>query len=219
MSRLEFALRQLAEGQFVDAVRFTEAHEALSTPEGREAASKWLEAIGYRLCQLEQGGAFFMAYGHLDQDARTKVKEEMRQLRGRLQPSVSFMETLRQAQGSAAQLQPSDLLPLGQLMEAVRADASLEQRLQDLRDIPGAKASESAPDRLSHILAWLEREGYLVEQNASHKVYQVTGKITYLYQLLQFMAENVPQLAEEGVSDQLEQLTIDIAGGPAGAAQ
>jgi hypothetical protein len=216
MSRLEFALRHLAEGQFVDEVRYPEAFEVLSTPEGREKATQWIEAMGFRLCQLEEGGAFFMAYGYLDMEAKTKVKEEMRLLRARIQPAVMFLETVRQAQGRGAQLQPGDLLPLDVLMGAVRADVSLQQRLDDMREVPNSKAADPAADRLVHILNWLEREGFLVQTNTQHKVYQVTGKITYLYQLLQFMAEHVPQLAEEGVSDQLEQLPLTEQSGPAG---
>ena len=96
--RIESALKQLAAGEFVCDVRFPEEFDVLSSPEGRHKANEWLGTIGYRLAQLGEDGAFFMAYDYLDAEAKNKVRDELRNLRDRLQPSVAFLETLRQAQ-------------------------------------------------------------------------------------------------------------------------
>lgn len=216
--RIESALKRLAEGEFVCSVRFQDEYEALSSPEGKRKATEWLEAIGYRLARLGEDGAFFMAYDFLDQDAKARVREELRSLRDKLQPVVSFLETLRQAQSRGAQLQPGDDIVHSEIMEAVRHSALVERRLGEMRDVHGSRASESANDRLGRILELLEQEGYLSLKNQNFKTYRVTGKITYLYQLLAFMAEHLPEMAESSVSDQMEeQITIAQAEGSAPA--
>jgi hypothetical protein len=216
---LESTLKRLAEGEFVCNIRFPDEYEVLSSPEGREKAEAWLGALGYRLCQLEEDGAYFMAYGHLDQEAKTKVRDEIRNLRDRLQPAVRYLETVRQLESRGAQLQPGSEVALSSLMETVRGSAPLERRLEQMKDVFGSRTGEAAVDRLERILSLLEADGYLHLANPSHKVYVVTGKVTYLYQLLAFMAEHTPQMSE-GVDDKMEeQMDLSAAARQAGHVQ
>lgn len=208
--RIESALKQLAAGEFVCNVRFPDEFDVLSSPEGRQKATEWLSAIGCRLAQLGEDGAFFMAYDYLDVEAKGRVREELRGLRDRLQPVVSFLETLRQAQSRGAQLQPGDEIVHSEVMEAVRLSALVERRLAEMKDVHGSRANESASDRLGRILDILGQEGYLVLTNENFKTYRVTGKITYLYQLLAFMAEHLPEMAESSVVDQMEERQVTI---------
>lgn len=214
--RLETALKQLAAGEFVCPVRFPDEFALLSSAEGRDKAEQWLSAIGYRLAQLGEDGAFFMAYAILDVDARSKVREELKTLRDRLTPAVMFLETLRQAQSRGAQLQPGDEVIHSEVLEKVRTNALLDRRIAEMKDVYGSRATESASDRLSKILDLLEHDGYLTLTSSSFKVYRVTGRIAYLYQLLAFMAENLPEMADGELSDQMEdrQLPLDEASEP-----
>jgi hypothetical protein len=209
--RLVSALKHLAAGEFVCPVRFPDEFEALTSGEGRQKADEWLGAIGYRLAQLGDEGAFFMAYAILDGDAKAKVREELKTLRDRLTPAVMFLETLRQAQSRAAQLQPGDEVVHSEVLERVRSNALLDRRIAEMKDLYGSRANESTSDRLTKILVLLEQDGYLTLTNPSFKVYRITGKIAYLYQLLAFMAENLPGMADVGVSDQMEERQVPLS--------
>lgn len=68
----------------------------------------------------------------------------------------------------------------------------------------GARLNESAQDRLVRVLKALTDDGYLVELNSTHKIYRITGKIEWFYQLLAFMNDNLPQLSDDGVVDTIE---------------
>jgi hypothetical protein len=218
MSRLESALRRLAEGEFVCQVRYPAEYGALVTEAGRAHAEQWLEAIGYRLCQLEADGAFFMGYSSIEPEGKARLRDEMRNLRHRLDPAVRFLETLRQAQGRTAQLMPGDIVVHDEIMSAVRTNAALDQRLSEMRDVHASRLTESAADRLDRILVQLEKDGYLQLANPNFRTYTVTGKIVYLYQLLAFMNEHVPQMNDEGAGDQIEQQLALAPQGPDKAA-
>jgi hypothetical protein len=207
MSHIESALKRLAEGVFVCPVAYPDEYAALDSPEGNQKAQEWLDAIGYRLARLTEDGAFFMAHAIVTTDVRARIREEMRNIRDRLEPAAGFLETLRQAQGRNPQLQPGDVFWESEISEAVRSNAMLERRLNDMRDIHGARTGESAIDRVKRILSLLEEDGYLVETNPNHKAYKVTGKVAYLTQMLAFMAENTPHLADSSVIDQMEAQT------------
>lgn len=216
--QLKSALRHLAAGEFIDNVRFQDEFEVLNTPEGLQKAKDWLDAIGYQLVQIEKGGAFFSAYGQLDLQTKAAVREDMRNLRQKLHPAVQFLETIRQGQARGATLRPGDLVTLDELMSAARSNAAFDQRLQDMKDVWGARATDSSQDRLERILSLLVRDGYLKEENPNHKVFMVTGKIAWLYELLTLMNENLPQMNDEGVVDQIDQqLPLPAADGNADA--
>lgn len=214
MWALKQALTLLAEGHFVDPIAHPDAFDALDTPEGRQRAGDWLEAIGYRLAQIEGGGSFFAAYQTVDVEGRKHARETMRNLRQKLQPVVQYLETVRIGQGRASTLLPGDDIALDELMAAVRSNVAFEQRLQELRDMHGARSNESAQDRLVRVLKALMDDGYLVEMSSAHKVYRITGKIEWFYQLLAFMNDNLPQLSDDGVVDSIEaQLPLEPAAG------
>lgn len=203
MSPLEAALKRLAEGCFVCAIHYPEEFAVLQEAEGRRQAEAWLSAIGYRLARLDDEGAFFMAHAVVTAELRARLRDELRTVRSRLEPVVGFMETLRQAQGRHPQIHAGDMLWESEISEAVRGSALLERRLLEMREIGGARGSDSAIDRVRRMLAQLQNEGYLVETNPTNKGYRVTGKIDYLYQLIGFIAENTTQLADEAVMDQI----------------
>jgi hypothetical protein len=121
-----------------------------------------------------------------------------------LEPVVGFMETLRQSQGRSPHIHAGDMLWESEISEAVRASPLLERRLLDMREIGGARVSDSAIDRVRRMLAHLQGEGYIVETNPTSKGYQVTGKIDYLYQLIGFIADNTAQLSDEDVVDRID---------------
>jgi hypothetical protein len=198
---LEAALKRLAEGCFVCAVHYPEEYAALQEADGRARAEAWLSAIGYRLARLDAEGAFFMAHAVVTADLRSRLRDELRTVRSRLEPVVGFMETLRQAQGRHPQIHAGDMLWESEISEAVRGSALLERRLLEMREIGGARVSDSAIDRVRRMLAQLQNDGYLVETNPTNKGYRVTGKIDYLYQLIGFIAENTAHLADESLGE------------------
>lgn len=218
MSAKPSALKLLAAGEFVCAVRYPEEFGWLDTAEGRSQAGAWVQDIGYRLARVGDEGAFFLAHHLITQEDKARVRDQMRTLRDRIWPAVAFLETVRQAMHRGAQMQPGDTIFHSELMENVRTSAMLEQRLADMRDVHGARANETAVDRLGRILAHLVQDGYLIEVNRDHGAYQITGKITYLYDLLAFMAENMPAMKDaEQQSTEPTQQMLDAQAGSASA--
>lgn len=222
MARLESALKRLAEGCVICPVHYPEEFELLEDPNQRRRAEEWLEAIGYRLARLSEEGAYVMAHSVVTTEMRNQFREELRNVRFKLEPVVGFLETLRQSlsQGGGdnfrmtAQIHPGDTIWESEITEAVRKSSILERRLMEMRDMSGVRVTESAPDRVRRMLNLLVQDGYLVEVNPTTKGYQVTGKIEYLYQLIAFIAENSTHVSDDDVVDQIDpQLRLDAAAG------
>lgn len=211
MSRRESTLRKLAEGIFICEVHYGDEYEFLLNKENFRVAEEWAESVGYRLARLSDDGAFFLAHGVVTHELRARLREEMRQVRNKLEPFVGFMETIRQAQGRHPQIHPGDMIFVSEISEIVRTSSMLDRRLQDMREISGSRPGDSTQDRIQKMLNQLEQEGYVFESNATHKGYCVTGKIEHLYKLIGFIAENTQHLSDDEVIDQIDhQSSLDI---------
>ena len=217
---LASALKQLAEGEFVCDFRFPDEFDALDNPEGRKQAEEWLQAIGYRLVRLSDDGAFFMAHSVATTDVKAQLRDEMRNIRNRLHPVVSILETVRKTQARDPRVHAGDMLYVSQIAEAARASSMLENQIMEMREVSGVKVSDNLSTRVQNMLAILEREGYLRKTNPTTGAYQITGKIDYLYQLIAYITAHAPQLADESFKDQIDQpdaqLRLDAAAGAGG---
>ncbi|WPH19862.1 hypothetical protein [Variovorax paradoxus] len=219
MPRLDSALKRLAEGCFVCEAKYSDEYEALLDMDGRAEAERWLDAIGYRLARLNDEGAFFMAHAVATTEMRTQFREELKSVRGKLEPVVAILESIRQAQGRNPQIHSGDMLWESELSEVIRQSSTLERRVLEMRDINGARVGESSNERVRRMLVQLEAEGYLVETNPTTRGYKVTGKIDYLYQLIEFIASNTAHLSDDDVVDEVvEQLRIDTPAAESDAA-
>ena len=220
MSALESALRRLAEGEFICPVHSPDEFAALQDPQGRQRADDWLRAIGYRLARLHDEGAFFMAHATVTPEMRSRFREELRAVRARLEPVVSFLELLRQSQGRDPHIHAGDMIWESEVSEQVRGSSLLAQRIMDMRDISGARLTDAVNDRVRRMLDHLAADGYLVETNPANKGYQITGKVDYLYQLIEFISANSQHLSDDEVVDQVERqsrLDSPASGSPAEA--
>lgn len=212
MAKIESALKHLAKGDFICPVHFPEEYDALQDPVGKQKASEWLQAIGYRLARLSDEGAFFMAYEVPTVEMRNRFREDLKTIRNRLEPYVGFMETFRQAQGRNPQIHAGDVVWLTEISEEVRRSALLDRRLSDMRELSDARVADGGATihRVQRMFNLMESEGYLVETNPTSKGYTFTGKVEYLYQLIAFIAENTPHLSDDEVVDQIDnQIRID----------
>ncbi len=204
MSQLSTALKRLSEGEFICRLRYPEEYEALSSSEGHARAEQWLGEIGYRLARLSEDGAYFMAHAVPTTELRAQLRDEMRSVRGKLEPIVGFMETLRQSQGRAARIQPGDVFFESEINEAVRNSPLLENRIREMRDISNARLTDDTNDLVRKMLTQMVDSGYLVLTNQSNRGFQFTGKVEYLYQLLEFIRANSSYLTDEDVVDQMD---------------
>ncbi|SOE34081.1 condensin complex protein MksE [Delftia acidovorans] len=202
---LSSALKALAAGEFICNLRYPDEFEALEDPAGRLGAEQWLQGIGYRLAQLGEDGAYFMAHAILTAELRAQLREEMRAVRSRLQPVVSIMEAIRKTQGRAPRVHAGDMLYVTEIAEAARASSMLETQIMEMREVSGLKATDKLVTRIQRMLEELEREGYVHETNPTAGGYRITGRIEYLYQLIDYISIHAPQLAEDGLKDQIEQ--------------
>jgi hypothetical protein len=209
MSQLANTYKNLLAGHFVCEYTLPDEWSLLCDEEHRATAEKWVEQLGLRLVRLGEDGAFFLAPAIVNNDTRAAVRQALESARGIVGSVLPVLEALRQAHGHDAHLQPGLVLWESELAERVRQTPALEQLVAEL-DLRGMRTDASSNERVSRMLALLEKERYAVAVQSEHRGVRLTGKIDFLYGVLEVIAEHSDLLSDSGVEDQ-EQLRLPDA--------
>ena len=200
MSKLASTLKSLLAGEFICPVAHPLSYDLLCEQEHLDTVEAWVGQLGLRLVRLSEEGAFFLAPEIPDAEARSAVRDSLRNVRSILSPIVPVLEAIRQAQGQDAHLQPGLTLWESELAERVRLAPALEQQVMEL-NLPGLRLDARANDRISKMLEYLVKERYAVPIPTDSRGFKLTGKIEFLYSVLAVIAENTELISDASVVD------------------
>jgi hypothetical protein len=190
----------LLSGEFVCPVSHHEEHSYLMDNANQNAVNEFLGRIGFRLTKTRHGAAFFAT--HLEvggKEERKDAKELFTHIKHTLRPIVSFMEMVMRAMQSDEILAAGAVIESNKLMAAIDTNPSFRNDLQSLAtQLKGISADGTDRGRLEKVLRRFKDDGYLVLANAEREIYQVTGKIEFILEVIEFLMEH------EGIADDEE---------------
>lgn len=132
------------------------------------------------------------------------VKHNLRLLVGFF---VHVMQALRQDQFLA----PGSIIEANPLMAAIDENPNLRSELQALAGLgKGPTGDGTLRGTLERLLKKLRDEGYLVLANPEREIYEVTGKIEYLQEVVDFLMahQSIPDEVEEETEGDAHQETL-----------
>lgn len=204
----ERVVKQLLQGAFVCEVSHEEAFNYLNNPDKLPAVEDFLRQIGYRLATTHNQLAFYAAYQQIDSDNQGDIKRIFQQFRLELHPVLEWLDMMMSCLHQDSALAPGDTLSFSSLLQVIEQNQALADRLLSFakfKDFAGNDDSIKA--RLEKLLATLHKWGYLKQANRDLLIYQVTGKLDYFYQALQFIQEHeqipIDQAEEDGIQENL----------------
>ncbi len=111
------------------------------------------------------------------------------------------MQALRQDQFLA----PGSIVEANRLMAAIDENPNLRSELQTLASLSKGQAGDGTlRATLERQLKRLRDDGYLVLANPEREIYEVTGKIEYLQEVVDFLMahQSIPDEIEEDAADE-----------------
>lgn len=204
----ERVVKQLLQGAFICEVSHEEAFNYLNNPDKLPAVEDFLRQIGYRLATTHNQLAFYAAYQQIDSDNQGDIKRIFQQFRLELHPVLEWLDMMMSCLHQDSALAPGDTLSFSSLLQVIEQNQALADRLLSFakfKDFAGNDDSIKA--RLEKLLATLHKWGYLKQANRDLLIYQVTGKLDYFYQALQFIQEHeqipIDQAEEDAIQENL----------------
>jgi hypothetical protein len=204
----EYVIKQLLQGVFICEVSHDEAFHYLKNPDKLQAVEAFLAQIGYRLATTQNQLAFYAAYQQIDSTNQGDIKRIFQQFRLELHPVLEWLDMMMSCLHQDSALAPGDTLSFSSLLQVIEQNQALADRLLSFtkfKDFAGNDDSIKA--RLEKLLGTLHKWGYLKQANRDLLIYQVTGKLDYFYQALQFIQEHeqipIDQAEEDSIQEHL----------------
>ena len=194
----------LLRGEFICHVSYPEAYEHLSHSKNAQTAQDYLAKIGLDLQQTEQKSAFYVVYQQLDEANRKDSKDEFTLIKQQLRPLVQFMALLLRVTNNEDILATGAILKKHELMAKIDANHDLALQLTNIAN-QFSVLDKTTSGRLDKLLKQLEKNHYLVLSNVEREIYQLTGKIEYLQQVIDYLMEHegIVEVEEQGETGSL----------------
>ncbi len=202
----ESLIKRLIQGEFICEITDEASFQYLQNQENLFLIEDYLQRINYRLASTQNKLAFYVAYIEIDNAARQDIRKVFQQFRLELQPVVEWLDMMMACLKQDTALSPGDTLSLSSLLQVIENNQALADRLQAFAKFKDFTSNEdSIKGRLEKLLSTLQKWGYLQLANRDTLIYQVTGKLDYFYQSLQFIQEHEDIPVEQGEDDNTQE--------------
>jgi hypothetical protein len=201
----------LLSGEFICNVRYPDAWRFLADESRRKDVDAFLGRLGRRLAGTRHGGAWFAAYRQIGADERRAMRETFADIKHNLRLLVGFFVHVMQAQRQDQFLAPGSLIEANPLMATIDDNPNLRGELQTLAGLgKGPVGDGTLRGTLDRLLKKLRDDGYLTLANPEREIYQVTGKIEYLQEVVDFLMahQSIPDELEEEADTEVQQGTL-----------
>ena len=199
-------LKRLLQGEFICEVSDNAGFRYLQDPENAVQVDDFLTRLDYRLSRTQNQLAFYAAYRTIDSNARSDIRKVFQQFRIELQPIVEWLDMLMSCLNQDTALSPGDTLSFSSLLQVIEQNQALADRLQRFATFKDfTSGDDSVKGRLEKLLNTLQKWNYLSLANRDTLIYQVTGKLDYFYQALQFIQEQEQIPIEQGETDAIQE--------------
>lgn len=194
----ETTLTLLLSGEFICSIRYPDAWRFLEDEAQRRDAEQFLARLGRRLTRTRQGGAWFAAYQEINRDERSAIRECFADIKHNLRLLVGFFVHVMQALRQEQFLAPGSIIESSRLMAAIDENPNLRSELQGLAGLGKGQCGDGTlRGTLERLLKRLRDDGYLVLANPEREIYEVTGKIEYLQEVVDFL------MAHQSIPDEI----------------
>lgn len=186
----EQVVQSLLTGEFICPVSSHEGFSFLNAQDNQHAVNDYLGKIGLHLAETRHGGAYFAAHNVTGGHDHKTAKEVFTDIKQTLRPVVSFLDMVMRAMQSDDFLAVGTPIEVNKLMAAIDANPSFRNDLQTLATQLKVQADGTDRTRLEKVLKSFRDKGYLLFSNPEREIYQITGKIEFIQEVIEFLMEH-----------------------------
>ncbi|MFT4924611.1 MAG: hypothetical protein ACI8WB_000694 [Phenylobacterium sp.] len=185
------SVEQLLAGHFICPFAWPDEFRYLSNEDNFHQVQDYLRQVGKALTNA-QDSYFYLSYIELEAPEKRTITARFKETQLELRPVVEFVALLMRARNSDATMIPGDEVRFSELLRIIEADSSLQKDLERLGFIIKSAAKEKLTDRLMAVFRYLLNANILIQPESTVDVYRATGKLGYIYDLMEFIAVNKP---------------------------
>ena len=182
-------VEQLLAGHFICPFAYPDEFTYLSNEDNFLQVDQYLQRIGKAVSNGEDS-YFYLSYIELEAGEKRTITARFKETQQELRPVVEFVALLMRARNSDATMIPGEELRFSELLSIIEADSSLQKDLDRLGFIIKSTAKEKLTDKLMAAFRYLLNAQILIQPQSTVDVYRATGKLGYIYDLMEFISIN-----------------------------
>lgn len=184
-------LEELMTGAFVCSVTNEPAYNYLSSG-GREKVNEALLPFDRELAQLPDNGAFYLVTTDLNNKSdKLAIRKHFEECRDVVEPVVTFLVFISRTNPQSGILTTGQIIRFTQILSSIANNDHHIQQLNQLVTLKLFKTSKQGTDeKLKAVFRGMVYYGLLIEKNVEEMIYQVTGKLDYIHEVMQFIVDH-----------------------------
>lgn len=202
---IERLFERLLQGDFICETTAPDLYKALQVDQYKDNVTDLLYRTGRRLRRTDDGCAYYAPLLHMDSKERANaVRSQFRETINELESLVKWLEFYMLSTHSGTTLRQGDPpLRMSEIARAVDESAPLSEKLAELTRTGAMKVNvDTNAARLKAVVKLLQERGYLVPLSGRIEEYAVTGKWSYLNEVIAFVIDHEEiHAVDETVSD------------------
>ncbi|EGR2848364.1 hypothetical protein O1B84_002201 [Vibrio cholerae] len=209
MKPVSQVLESLLSGNFICPATDRDAYKTLKDDRTRREINQALMLMSRELQCTSRTSAYYVTYKTIEDHNRRQVSTLMSNVHGIIRPVVKFIATVSEAAQVETVMVGGDELNVPVLSAQIQSSPSLMNKLDSIYRLPKVsrkKVRETASEKLDVVVEFLVKEGVAHLVNKERQLYVMTGKLDFVYELLDFidMHEKVVETVNKANEDQGE---------------
>jgi hypothetical protein len=188
MQMIRETIEKLLQGEFICPISDPKAFKDLQDPETRKIIDNTLLILNRKISTTSNQGAYFAIWNNVKDYERNKVSSEFNLLRNQIRHIIEFILLIMDANMRDNPLLSGEQISKAELTLQVEKNSSLEDRLNNLIILLNAKKKvNNVAQNITTLLETLEKYNVIIETIKGSGVYLTTGKIEYIYDVIDFI--------------------------------
>ncbi|MBY5991303.1 hypothetical protein [Ferrimonas balearica] len=198
-------IEALLGGAFICRISDESAWTLLGDESRRAQINDHLAILNRKVSAAAGDTVYFCSYVDLGEEERKAITGQFNDMTANLQPLVHFMVLVQEAGAGDEPLAEGVRVRLNELQSTIEDVPALSEQLGKIARFRLFNSTSTSVDgQLKQVFKRLCELGYLVRPNLEKQIYQATGKVEYLYEVLRFIDEN-EALALEQKAEAMQQ--------------
>lgn len=187
----KLVVESLLKGEFICAQTNEKAFHFLNEESKFSDVEQFCQRLDKVLLKTETETAFFLGFRDLEcKGNRNDITEQFKIFRSNLRPILEFIQLIMNSENIDSPLLAGDPISLAQITAKVESDELLAGMLQNIiRTSPKKLKGGDINKSISNVFDFMCEQGLLIQTIKEAKIFQVTGKIGYFYEVTAFIGD------------------------------
>lgn len=189
---------RLLRGEFICSTVCPEAYRDLTEPETRAKVEAILAPLNRKISETANKAAYYATWISLElSEDRASVRKEFQTVMEQLRPVLEFILLVMDASTRDHPMMPGSQVTEAELTARVQNNQYLTTRAKKINTLLNKRPQIEVPEIIRIIIERMVKYEILRENVPGTRIFTFTGKVDYIYEVLEFIDAHENILAEE----------------------